>query len=97
MIIISCVFTAIALYEQFTALTRIADQKRATNVMSPEEYVVHLMRVERIAKECVAMLVYEPRSTPEGQLAQNGMHHLKRLREAITHQQKLIQRKMKKI
>lgn len=90
------ILPAIALYEQFTALTRIAEQKRATNAMSPDEYVAALLLAERVAKECVAMLVYEPRSTPEGQLAQNGMQHLKRLRESIARQQKQQQRKMKK-
>lgn len=44
---------------------------------------------ERLAKECVSMLVYEPRSTPEGQLAQSGMQHLKKLRKQIANLKKI--------
>lgn len=88
--------TAIALYEQFTALTRIAELKRASNAMSADVFVAALLQAEQVAKECVAMLVYEPRTTPEGQLAQTGMQHLRRLRELIARQQKQQQRKLKK-
>lgn len=74
-------------------MARLADQKRAANAMSPAEYVQTLCRTEELAKECVAMLVYEPRSTPEGELALNGMQHLKRLRDLIAKHQKQLRRK----
>lgn len=35
------------------------------------------------------MLVYEPRCTPEGQLAQSGMQHLKKLRDQIAKLKKI--------
>lgn len=51
-----------------------------------------LVTAELIAKQSVMMLVYEPPSTPEGDLARLGMQQLRKIRGLIEGQHKLQRR-----
>lgn len=49
-----------------------------------------LTTAEQLAKDSIKMLLYEPKSTPEGHLAKNAMLKLKSIRENISLFQRIV-------
>ncbi|XP_037033809.1 SET domain-containing protein SmydA-8-like isoform X2 [Bradysia coprophila] len=75
--------TGIALYEYFNSMVELTIYNMNEKNISIQEGVDELVRAETFAKESLKMLLYEPKSTPEGHLAKSAMLKLKSIRENI--------------
>lgn len=54
------------------------------------DFQAKLAAAEQLAKESIKMLLYEPKSTPEGHLAKMAMIKLKSIREDIKFFQNIL-------
>lgn len=61
-----------------------------TKIILTIRFQVKLQATEQLAKESIKMLLYEPKSTPEGHLAKYAMGKLKSIRENINRFKKLL-------
>ncbi|XP_050297845.1 SET domain-containing protein SmydA-8-like isoform X2 [Anthonomus grandis grandis] len=74
---------ALTMYELHTALVDIANKRYRDNELNDHELLKELETAERILKESIKFLLYEPPKSPEGRLAQDAMGELKMLRNSI--------------
>uniref|UniRef100_A0A182ND80 SET domain-containing protein n=1 Tax=Anopheles dirus TaxID=7168 RepID=A0A182ND80_9DIPT len=75
--------TGIALYEYHAALVDLSRRNHDTGEIKTLELLERLHAAEGALKEAIGMLVFEHRTTPEGQLTKKAMCELKELREYI--------------
>lgn len=76
--------TGIALYEIYVPLVQLVQREFDVKEIKSSELLVKLEEGEKLLKESISMLIYEPNSTPEGGLVKRAMAELKELRNAIT-------------
>ncbi|XP_063704280.1 SET domain-containing protein SmydA-8-like [Culicoides brevitarsis] len=70
----------IALYEHQLSLTQVAQKSFDAGSISEELLLEHLIRAETILKDSISNLVFEHKTTPEGQLCKHALVNLKDLR-----------------
>ncbi|XP_041782750.1 SET domain-containing protein SmydA-8-like [Anopheles merus] len=75
--------TGIALYEYHAALVDLSRRNHDIGEIKTPELLERLKLSEAALKEAIGMLVFEHRTTPEGQLTKKAMCELKELREYI--------------
>ncbi|XP_044759649.1 SET domain-containing protein SmydA-8-like isoform X2 [Coccinella septempunctata] len=74
----------ITLYELHAAKANLAYKDYSENEITSETLLDHLLSAEELLKSSLKHLLYEPRNSPEGFLAQNALGYLKKLRESIS-------------
>ncbi|XP_055320157.1 SET domain-containing protein SmydA-8-like [Sitodiplosis mosellana] len=84
---------AIAMYEQFAPLVQLARLQHQQKIITDAEYLHQLNEAEKIAKESIGMLLYEPATNPEGMLAKQAMYELKELRIIRQRIEKIMKKK----
>ncbi|XP_037027904.1 SET domain-containing protein SmydA-8-like [Bradysia coprophila] len=75
---------AIALFEYFNSKAELTIHEMNDQKLSISEGIAKLASAEQLATESIKMLLYEPKSTPEGHLAKIAMLKLKSIRENIS-------------
>lgn len=74
---------ALTMYELQTAIVDISHKQYRDQELDEEGLVVELQTAEKILKDSVKYLLYEPPKSPEGRMAQMALHELKMLRGSI--------------
>lgn len=77
---ISSFLSGIALYEHQLSLTQVAQKNFDTGNTTEEVLLEQLQRAESILKDSISNLVFEHKTTPEGQLCKHALVNLKDLR-----------------
>lgn len=76
-------FPGLTLYELHAAQANLAYLEYSKKEKSPETSLKYLLSAEETLKSALKHLLYEPKKSPEGFLAQNALGYLKKLRESI--------------
>lgn len=71
------------MYELQSAIVDISHKQYRAQELDEEGLVVELQTAEKILKDSVKYLLYEPPKSPEGRMAQMALHELKMLRGSI--------------
>lgn len=74
---------ALTMYELQSAIVDISHKQYRDQELDEEGLVVELQTAEKILKDSVKYLLYEPPKSPEGRMAQMALHELKMLRGSI--------------
>lgn len=73
----------IALYEHQLSITQVAQKNFDAGNTTEEILLEQLLRAESILKDSISNLVFEHKTTPEGQLCKHALVNLKDLRGLI--------------
>lgn len=76
------------MYELQSAIVDISNKQYRDKEIGDEELISELQTAEKILKDSVKYLLYEPPKSPEGRMAQMGLNELKMLRNSIQSIQK---------
>ncbi|XP_019771517.2 SET domain-containing protein SmydA-8 isoform X3 [Dendroctonus ponderosae] len=79
---------ALTMYELQSAIVDISNKQYRDKEIGDEELISELQTAEKILKDSVKYLLYEPPKSPEGRMAQMGLNELKMLRNSIQSIQK---------
>lgn len=74
---------ALTMYELQSAIVDISHKQYRDQELDEEGLVVELQTAEKILKDSLKYLLYEPPKSPEGRMAQMALHELKMLRGSI--------------
>ncbi|KAL1494115.1 hypothetical protein ABEB36_009764 [Hypothenemus hampei] len=74
---------ALTMYELQSAIVDISNKQFKDKDINEEELIKELQTAEKILKDSVKFLLYEPKNSPEGRMAQMALNELKLLRHSI--------------
>lgn len=83
-IVLNLFVAALSLYELQKAQVDLAQKLFANKEIAREEFVKTVLECENKLKNAIKLLLYEPRNSPEGRLAQRAMEELRILRNFAT-------------
>ncbi|CAG9773984.1 unnamed protein product [Ceutorhynchus assimilis] len=81
---------ALTMYELQSAIVEISNKQYREKEINQERLILELQTAERILKDSVKYLLYEPPKSPEGRMAQLALNELKLLRNSIKNIQQNI-------
>lgn len=84
------ILTGIILYELHVPLVCLATKNFENGHSSQDELIKELKEAEIFLKEAVEILIHEPITTPEFNIAKAAMADLKQLRDYIRDMEKLV-------
>lgn len=88
-------FKGIAQYELHKAQTHLGKVQYNSSQITLDQYCSILKESEGILKGAIGHLIYEPKSTPEGRLAQKALTDLQVLRASVKDLEVKIQKNTK--